>query len=368
MSDPDRFRIPLLKSPTYPAVKGWTREPDGGVTQSDHSLLVKMWFMAMVGCDNEPEPVADLLRQLSPKTHVTTTHGVLAPGVRSTELNPRWSALDRGSSATILTTEPASIGIDADKVPWPEDSALGRVENIEGQAEYTRDEKLPPAFKGARMVVRASSSTGLRDGYGSLHLIGFFRRPVPLATQYRYLKGYQSIGGRVDPAVARPGQPFHSGRPIFNNMPDPVPEPLRVFVLDGFKHTIDDINWGEFEGPLLAREATERRARAVAADLGWAEVLKRHLGNIDGKDRLGFFTPLSIALGRASLSNAPIEEVVGVLRAAVERHPDYSTRRGQYSEDWLRREYRRFRAKDARRDMRIAEIRGQLIQSRDEAP
>jgi hypothetical protein len=206
------------------------------------------------------------------------------------------------------------------------------------------------------MVFRASSSTGFNRGRGSIHGYARTDRPIPLPTMHRWQKGGQAKGLPIDPRIALPGQLFLSARPRLVGVADPVPESLRVFVLPGFQRCVRDIDWHEFDGALAVREGHEQCARLAGAELGWRAVLARYLG--DGDGRLGFFQPLSVALGYAARSAESADEIVGAVHEIVIAHPDCNAdRRGQYTQLWLRRELSRLRSKDAARDPRIdAEI------------
>jgi hypothetical protein len=160
-----------------------------------------------------------------------------------------------------------------------------------------------------------------------------------------------------------PGQLFLTGRPLLFGLDDPVPPHLHAFVLPGRRQRVNSIDWSEFSAPLADILERERRAHVAGADLGWRAVLERHLG--DGEGRLGFFKPLSIALGYAARSGEPADEIAGAMHAMVSAHPDLTAERaGQYTAQWLRRELMRLRAKDAAReasvDARIRAVRARF--------
>ncbi len=143
---------------------------------------------------------------------------------------------------------------------------------------------------------------------------------------------------------------------------DPVPEPLYAFVLPGRRRSAGSIDWHEFDESLAIYEESERRAHVAGTNLGWRTVLDRHLG--DGKDGLGFFKTLSIALGYAARSAEPADEIVGAMHAIVSVHPDLTNeRRDHHTAAWLRTELMRLRAKDAGRCVRSAAIRRRLLPS-----
>ena len=179
---------------------------------------------------------------------------------------------------------------------------------------------------------------------------------------YRWLAGAKASGLPLDPRPALPGQLFLTGRPLLFGLDDPVPRSLHAFVLQGRRQRVTSINWNEFSAPLAAYAESERRAHVAGAELGWRALLARYLG--DGEGRLGFFKPLSIALGYAARSDEPADEIVGVMHAIVSAHPDLNAdRAGQYTPHWLRCELLRLRAKDASRDARSHAIRRRLLPS-----
>jgi hypothetical protein len=360
----NRFGISVLKpSHGRKAIKRRLLEPNGALVKSDHTLFVKMWLMANVSVPNDADSVAELLRDINSRSDIVTVHGAVAPGISPSELQPRWSSEDRGAARTLLDVDRSYIPYDIDGAPLSEGSAAGRGENLPALAEQVREEILPRAFRYCELIIRASSSTGLNPCCGSLHCYALLDQPVPLPKIYRWLKGLQASGLPFDPRPALAGQLFLSGRPEFVGLPDPVPEHLRVFVLPGLQRTPRDIDWDEFEPQLLVREATERRAHSVGASQGWRAVLEYHLG--DGEGRLGFFEPLSIALGHAARTGEDADGIVSAMHAIVSGHRDLTSKRaGDYTTHWLRNELNRMRAKDAAReadiDARIGAIRGKF--------
>jgi hypothetical protein len=149
-----------------------------------------------------------------------------------------------------------------------------------------------------------------------------------------------------------PGQLFLTGRPLLFGLDDPVPSHLHAFVLPGRRQRVAAIDWNEFSVPLAASSESERRAHVAGSELGWRAVIERHLG--DGAGQLGFFRPLSIALGHAARSDESADEIAGAMHTIVSAHPDLTAERaGQYTAAWLRRELVRLRAKDAAREASI---------------
>jgi hypothetical protein len=193
-----------------------------------------------------------------------------------------------------------------------------------------------------------------------MHAYIMLDRSVPMPVVYKWLAGAKANGFPLDPRPALPGQLFLTGRPLLFGLDDPVPPHLHAFVLPGRRQRVTAIDWNEFSAPLAAFVASERRARVAGSQLGWRAVLARYLG--DGEGQLGFFNPLSIALGYAARSGEPVDEIAGAMHTIVVAHPDCKgDRLGRYTAQWLRSELVRLRAKDATRDARSAAIRRRLL-------
>jgi hypothetical protein len=229
------FGIAVLKpSHDRKAVKRRLLEPNGDLVKSDHTLFVKMWFMANVSVRNDADSVAELLRGINPRSDIATVHGAVAPGIDPSKLQPRWSSESHGASCTLLNVDRPYIPFDIDKAPLAEGSAAGKGGNLYAFAEQVRDEILPRAFRHCELVIRASSSTGLNPCRGSLHCYALLDQPVPLPKIYRWLKGLQASGLPFDPRPAIAGQLFLSGRQEFVGLADPVPVNLRSWCCQVF--------------------------------------------------------------------------------------------------------------------------------------
>ena len=213
------------------------------------------------------------------------------------------------------------------------------------------------------LAISASSSSGFKPGRISLHAYVILDRSVPMSVAYQYMAGAKAAGYPLDPRPLLPNQLFLTARPLLFGLDDPVPQSLWAFVLPGQRQRVTAIDWREFSAPLAAAVESGRRAHIAGSELGWRAVLARYLG--DGEGELGFFKPLSIALGYAARSGESADEIAGAMHAIVSTHPDLnSDRAGQYTAQWLRRELLRMRAKDAARaadiDTRIDAIRGRF--------
>jgi hypothetical protein len=262
------------------------------------------------------------------------------------------SAECHGIDRTLLEQDLGFIPLDLDDALLPKDSGLAHGQNLYAAAEYARETFLPSALRDVDLAIAAASSTGFKDGRLSLHAYALLDRAAPMPVVYRWLTGAKASNLPIDPRPALPGQLFLTGRPLLFGLDDPVPSHLHAFVLPGRRQRVTAIDWNEFSVPLAASSESERRAHVAGSELGWRAVLERHLG--DGAGRLGFFKPLSIALGYAARSDKSTDEIAGAMHAIVSAHPDLTAERaGQYTTAWLRRELVRLRAKDAAREASI---------------
>ena len=319
--------------------------------------------MARVQLEADVDRMVRFLRPLTRRQDLATVHGVPAPGVSPNQWVRRLSAEVHGPNRTLLEQDLDFLPIDIDDAPLSQVSALARGQNLYAAAEYARETFLPPALRDVDLAIGASSSSGFRPGRISLHAYAVLDRSVPMPVAYKYVAGAKAARFPLDPRPLLPAQLFLTGRPRLWGLDDPVPQSLWAFVLPGQRQRVTAIDWNEFSAPLAACVESERWAHVAGAELGWRAVLARYLG--DGGGRLGFFKPLSIALGYAARSGESADEIAGAMHAIVSAHPDLTPERaGQYTVQWLRRELMRLRAKDAARDAsidaRINAIRGKF--------
>ena len=264
----------------------------------------------------------------------------------------RLSAEVHGPNRTLVEQDLGFIPIDIDDGQLPQGSALDQGQNLYPAAEYARETFLPPALRDVDLAIAAASSSGFKDDRLSLHAYAVLDHSVPMPAVYKWLAGAKASGLPLDPRPALPDQLFLTGRPLLFGLDDPVPPHLHAFVLPGRRQRVKAIDWREFDATLAVSVESERRARVAGDELGWRAVLERHLG--EGAGRLGFYKPLSIALGYAARSGESADEIAGVMYAIVTAHPHLTAERaGQYTAQWLRRELMRLRSKDAAREASI---------------
>jgi hypothetical protein len=354
MSD-DGVNITVLKAQRGLAVKKRTFT-HGKTTKSDPTLNETFWRMVRVRLEDR---LVRFLLHMASRQDLATVHGVPAPGVVPNQWVRRLSAEVHGSNRTLIEQDFGFLPLDIDDGQLPQASALDQGPNFYAAAEHARETFLPPALRDVDLAVAAASSTGFKDGRLSMHAYAVLDRSVPMPVAYKWLAGAKASGFPLDPRPTLPGQLFLTGRPWLWGLDDPVPQSLWAFMLPGRRQRVMSIDWNEFDAPLAKVAESERRAHVAGAELGWRAVLDRCLG--DGEGRLGFFKPLSIALGYAARSGEPVDEIAGAMHAIVSAHPDFAKRGDQYNAMWLRRELVRLRAKDAIRaasvDARIDAIR-----------
>ena len=359
MSD-DKVICTLLKAQRGHAVKTRTRLAHGKETKSDPTQTESFWRMKRVQLEASADQIVRFLRYLAPRQDLATVHGVPAPWVSPNQWVRRLSAEVHGLDRTLLEQELNFLPLDIDDAPLPLGSALARGQNLYAAAEYAREISLPPALRDVDLAIGAASSTGFKEDRLSLHAYSVFDRSVPMPVAYMYIAGAKAAGFPLDPRPLLPAQLFLTGRPRLWGLDDPVPQHLWAFVLPGRRQRVTEIDWNEFNAPLAKVVESERRAHVAGAELGWRAVLARCLG--DGDGRLGFFKPLSIALGYAARSGESADEIAGAMHAIVSAHPDLNPERADhYTQLWLRTELMRLRAKDAARAARSDAIRHRLL-------
>ena len=356
---PDDISITVLQAQRGLAVKKRTRSAHGKETKSDPTLSELNWRMARVQLEADVDRMVRFLRPLTWRQDLATVHGVPAPGVSPNQWVRRLSAEVHGPNRTLVEQDLGFIPIDIDDGQLPQGSALDQGQNLYAAAEHARETFLPPALRDVDLAIAAASSTGFKDDRLSLHAYVMLDRSVPMPVAYKWLAGAQASGFPLDPRPVLPGHVLDRTA-IAVRSQRPVPPHLHAFVLPGRRLRATSIDWNEFSAPLAAYTASEPRAHVAGGELGWRAVLASYLG--DGEDRLGFFKPLSIALGYAARSGEFADEIAGAMHAIVSAHPDLtSERKGQYTPQWLRTELNRLRSKDAAREARSAAILRRLL-------
>jgi hypothetical protein len=231
MSD-EEFAVAVLKARRGLAVKKRTLS-HGKMTKFDPTLNEAFWQIRRHAIELDVDKITLFHRAMAGRKDLCIVHGDPAPGVNGTGWRRRWFADVHGDERTIVDAERWYIPLDLDSAPLPAGSGLDKGENLYALAEYVRDELLPPPLRCVDLAIAASSSTGLKPGFGSLHAYALLERATPLGKIYKWLDGAKKSGFSLDPRPALPGQLFLTGRPAFWGLDDPVPPELWAFALPG---------------------------------------------------------------------------------------------------------------------------------------
>ena len=337
------FALTILKAQRGLAVKRRTRSTQGKTIKSDPTLNEALWQIRRHSIEADVDKITLFQRAMAnariyacpwgsrarTRTHGT---GIVALAPKSTD-PIALSSMRRASTSPSISTARCAAR-----------QRLDKGENLYALADYAREELLPPALRQIDLAIAASSSTGLKPGFGSLHAYALLDHATPLPTIYKWLDGAKKAGFSLDP---RPG----ALRPVILAGPSHVLGARRprarndARICAAWPTPDRDVAWNEFSAVLKAYERHERQAHAEGATGGWRSVMTRRLG--DGEGKLGFFKTTSIALGYAARSGEPADEVAAEMHAIIAAHPDLTAdREGQYTMTWLVRELLRLRAKD----------------------
>jgi len=200
-------------SPALIFAKRW--RADGTCADYDRARTVNL----------TPAPTADLgelarlLEHLAGRPRCCIVRGAIADpsrvaGVRRL-LHPD---PDTGEPATLVEVPRRWCALDLDNVPLP---AGADPRDLSACARHARA-LLPAAFRGARCVVQATASHGIKPG-ARLRLWFWLSRPTLGAELARWL-----AGSPVDPSCFRAAQPHYTAAPLFDGGPDPLPRRLAL--------------------------------------------------------------------------------------------------------------------------------------------
>jgi hypothetical protein len=190
----DEISITALQAQRGLAVKRRTRSAHGEETKSDQTLSESFWRMVRVRLEADADRIVRFLLHMAPRQDLATVHGVPAPGVSPNQWVRRLSAEVHGPDRTLVEQDLGFIPIDLDDASLPQGSALGDGQNLFGLAEYARETLLPFSLRHVDLAVGAASSTGFKDGRGSLHAYAVLDRSAPMPVVYRWLAGARASG------------------------------------------------------------------------------------------------------------------------------------------------------------------------------
>ncbi len=332
------------------ATKKIERRPMGEIVQTDYAKSAYRWYLkpqweptleAMVSRLNvmAAEP-ASMVVMGEPLPHVDLS----VPQVR------RW-ARPNPADNSLAGVPRAWIAIDVDDATVP--PPLGQGNNLVAAAIFVRDQLLPEAFSGVRMIATATSSTGRKgDTLARLRLWVLLDRPHPVEVLKQWAKGARASDYPVDPAVMQAGQPIYTARPIFVGMADPVPACMRAVVLPGERERVA-LDIAEFEVSYAASMSRVKTA-TMAAGSDWRSLLAATVGVN------GFCIPLEQGLGAAARAGADMTEAVGFALTLVQERAD-PDRKAQYTEQWMRAAFRSFQRRDQEGAARIAAAKARIF-------
>jgi hypothetical protein len=336
---------------------------DGTIKKSNPSMKEKTWRLHPYECELTHDAIVNFRLDMAPKYDWASVCGAPAPGLDPNLFHRRLNAEKHGPDRTLFDVLRWWLVADIDDLKAPDGSNLGDPRHLEEAARFARDQ-LPPELRDVTVVVAVSSSSGLDPTRISMHFYFLLSEPVLVWTVYLWLKGAKKAGYRIDPRVMLPAQLLLTGRPRFVGCEDPIPPERRAFVLPGKHLRVPPIDWNGFSERLAKREAMERTAWASGAARGWRAYLNQYLGDSEGQ--LGFFEPLTAALGLAARLREPADAVVEEMFAILSAHPDLTDKRsGEYTEEWLHAGLRSFRDMDAKRDALTAEKLARILPTMD---
>ncbi|HEX2152021.1 MAG TPA: hypothetical protein VHG31_08500, partial [Stellaceae bacterium] len=192
------------------------------------------------------------------------------------------------------------IALDIDSLPCPE--WIDQFDEPDRVVEYVVD-LLPPEFHSASCYWAYTSGAGLKPG---IRMRLWFWADRPLADWE--LKAWLA-DAPVDQAIFAPAQPTYVARPIFVDMPDPVP--YRSGTWSGDR---DAITPPVIERPQRGPSAASGASRGDGG--GDYAVYRRQIG--DGFLRNGFYRPLKGAIG-AFIGEAGVGADTAWLRKDLEK-------------------------------------------------
>jgi hypothetical protein len=161
-----------------------------------------------------------LLADLLPRRDCAVVRGGILDPNRTRGVR-RLLYLDKetGDEPTLVDVARAWVALDADGLPAPDGLDLRDLAACGEAARAT----LPEAFHGAACIVQASAGHTIKCG---LRLRLWFRleRALTCASAQRWLRGVPGL----DPSTLRAAQLTYTAAPIFEGMPDPLPERLAM--------------------------------------------------------------------------------------------------------------------------------------------
>lgn len=298
------------------------------------------WWRFEPAVETSLEGMAERLRGLALQPKKMIVMGSPVAGLDLRQMHRRLSAaaqVDAGT-ATLCGPDRLWIPIDLDdvSVPFP----FGRGSRLVEAATFVRDNLLPPEFHGVRMIAVPSASTGRKgDTVARLRLFAAFDRAHPLKSLKDWAKGAAAtLDLPIDSSPVQAGHPTYTGRPVFEDVGDPVPHALHATILAGNRDFVA-LEVDRFAPKLAAIEAKVDRV-AHACGSNWRGLLNSMVGGDEG-----FCIPLTRGIGVAVRAGAAADEIHAVVASLLAARADPGRRR-QYGRSWVQQAIDSFRRRD----------------------
>jgi hypothetical protein len=231
------------------------------------------------------EDFATILRELENNSTACIVRGdpISDPEIDWRQPQPRRVRARRNQDGTIdpATLVPAArrwVALDVDRLACPD--GIDQFEEPDRAVEYVVS-LLPEEFHDASVYWQFTASAGIKPGI-SIRLFFWFDRPVADWELKLWL-----AGSPVDHAIFAPAQPIYTAKPIFVDLPDPVP--FRSGLWRGDRN---EVTPPSFEQKQSSR--TDSAYRSGGSGGGGYEAYCARIGDGEGRD--GFFLPVKSAV------------------------------------------------------------------------
>jgi hypothetical protein len=200
-------------SPALILAKRW--RPDGTCADYDRARTVNLTPAALADLG----ALALLLERLAGRPRCCLVRAAIADATRASGVRRLLhSDPDTGEAATLAEVPRRWCALDLDSVPLPEGTDPRDLERCARHVLAL----LPPAFRDARCIVKATTGHGIKPG-ARLRLWCWLSRPTLGAEMAAWLAGFP-----VDASCFRAAQPHYTAAPLFEGRPDPLPRRLAL--------------------------------------------------------------------------------------------------------------------------------------------
>lgn len=190
-----------------------TIRADGSIADYDRAFLYDLAAHPVADLDD----IARLLRRLLPRPDLCAVFGGIAdPACTRGVRRLAYPDPDTGDQPTLCAVPHRWTALDLDGIERPE---LIPAADLVDCANLAID-RLPDAFRGARCIVQATSSHGIKPGC-RLRLWYWLSRPATGDELAIWLRDCPA-----DPCTFRPAQPIYTSSPLFIGRADHLPRRL----------------------------------------------------------------------------------------------------------------------------------------------